>query len=540
MLGRIAIHPSYEFHVRVLYRGDHEPRCIVLIDSSTRSLITITLNELMANGINLTGRYLVSSKDNKLLGRVVAIQEGVVHLEDFREKDSVAANECLLEPRMDNILFCLQNITGSKFVTISSQLDIARFKILGAKAKFETVRRAQTSLGKLGQVAAANNIGIKFEGVVNLGGTSDLKISYFKHPDFVFHPTGNKTFNQHDEGLNQFGPFDAEFFTKKTPRILVVTPKQYQGQVEIFIRKFQEGIPNSARFAKGFVRKYHLNACNFKLVTFVDGPNIPLNYKEAVLNAVAAESFDLALVVIREEYHELRGESNPYLVTKAALMSQGIPVQEIEIETIRAKEQGLQFILNNFGLSCYSKMGGIPFTIASMPPIAHELVIGLGSVELQNERFGPRSRVVGITTIFNADGTYLLSNAAREVSYEKYIDELKDSLRSCLEEIGKRNAWQKSDKVRLVFHVFKPLKDSEANAVKSFVTSLTDFDVEFAFITLTHEHPFTIFDQNQAGIWDYENKGQKGIYVPSRGTGVQISNSEQLIRPKQRHWSPNK
>ena len=528
-LAGLTINPSYEFHVRVLYPGNQEPKCVVLIDSATRASINTTLADLMSRGIDPTGRYVVSLENKRALGRVVTVENGIVHLDDFRDKDSVDASHCCLEPRIDNVLFCLQQITGSNFSRISNQIDAARFKIVGAKAKFDNVRRFKDLFEGMGQISVANGISVKFGEVIGLGDSSGLKLSYFKRPDFVFHPTGNKTYSQHDDGLNQFGPFDAEFFPKKTPRIIVVTPKQYQGQVEVFVRRFQDGIPNSTRFAKGFVRKYHLNGCDIKLATFDEGVDSPRTYKEAVLNAVASESFDLALVVIREAFHELHGDRNPYLVTKAALMSQGVPVQEIEIETINSREQGMQFILNNFGLSCYSKMGGIPFTIAAMPPIAHELIIGLGSVELQNERFGARSRVVGITTIFNADGTYLLSNAAREVPYEKYIDEVKDSLRSCLDEIGRRNAWQKGDKVRLVFHVFKPLKDDEAQAVKSFVESLTDFDVEFAFLTLSHDHPFTMFDENQEGAWDYENKGKKGAFVPSRGIGVQTGKGELLM-----------
>ncbi|RAL70029.1 hypothetical protein C1G86_1555 [Dehalococcoides mccartyi] len=528
-LSGFAIYPSYEFHVRVLHPRDHEPVCVLLVDPATRPAINVTINKLIAAGIDLTGKYVVSLDGKHLLGRIISIDGGIAKLDDYRDIDSVAIGVCLLEPRMNNVMFCLRQLVGLNFPRISTQLDMRRFQIIGAKAKFDAVHRFQKDLQSAGPLNCTAGTEIEFGDVLGLGGTSEVKTSYFKRPDFVFHPTGNKTYNLSDEGLNQFGPFDAEFFSKKVPRILVVTPKEFQGQVEVFLRRLQEGIPNSNRFAKGFVRKYHLNDCDIKLVTFDEGSDYSRAYRDAVLGAVAFESFDLALIVIRESFHDLHGERNPYLVTKAALMSQGIPVQEIEIETIRSREQGMQYVLNNFGLSCYSKMGGIPFTIAAMPPIAHELIIGLGSVDLQENRLGNRSRVVGITTIFNADGTYLLSNAAREVAYGQYIEELKESLHSCLDEIGRRNAWQKRDKVRLVFHVFKPLKDSEARAVKSFVASLTDFDVEFAFLTLSHEHPFTIFDANQEGAWDYENKGKKGAFVPGRGIGLRTGNNELLM-----------
>jgi hypothetical protein len=46
--------------------------------------------------------------------------------------------------------------------------------------------------------------------------------------------------------------------------------------------------------------------------------------------------------------------------------------------------------------------------------IAHELVIGIGGAHIKSSRFSDPGRVVGITTVFSADGNYILSKTSRE------------------------------------------------------------------------------------------------------------------------------
>jgi hypothetical protein len=42
----------------------------------------------------------------------------------------------------------------------------------------------------------------------------------------------------------------------------------------------------------------------------------------------------------------------------------------------------------------------------------------------------------------------------------------------CIDEVKQRKAWQPDDAICLIFHVFKALKDTEADAVKSLVNGL--------------------------------------------------------------------
>ena len=55
----------------------------------------------------------------------------------------------------------------------------------------------------------------------------------------------------------------------------------------------------------------------------------------------------------------------------------------------------------------------------------------------------------------------------------------------------------------LVFHSFKPLKDTEADAVKAVAASLKDYHVDFAFLHVAQEHDTVLFDSDNAGTKSY-------------------------------------
>jgi hypothetical protein len=58
---------------------------------------------------------------------------------------------------------------------------------------------------------------------------------------------------------------------------------------------------------------------------------------------------------------------------------------------------------------------------------------------------------------------------------------------------------------------------------------LGDYDVEYAFVQLSEEHPFILFDKNQSGAFDYEAKRTKGIYAPERGRYLELGKREVLL-----------
>ena len=88
-------------------------------------------------------------------------------------------------------------------------------------------------------------------------------------------------------------------------------------------------------------------------------------------------------------------------------------------------------------------MGGTPWVIPSNKSIDRELIIGLGSAIIKKGRFRFDRRIVGITTVFNSDGRYIMSNKSAESDFSEYLHALLDNLRGLFKEIIKEQGWNK-------------------------------------------------------------------------------------------------
>lgn len=351
---------------------------------------------------------------------------------------------------------------------------------------------------------------------------------------YVFDPTGSHTDTWHDRGLNKYGPYTSQSFTPSRPRVCVICQKQRKGQVEQFLYKLINGVASTSSggrepFPKGLIRKYHLEDISIEFFV-VEGDSAE-SYRKASRRAIEQASergfrWNLAIVQIEEQFHRLYGEDNPYLITKAAFLTQQVPVQEFEIETATLPDNQLGYVLNNIALAIYSKLGGVPWLIKADPTIAHELVFGLGSAYVGQGRLGNRDRIVGITTVFTGDGNYWLSNLSKAVPIEDYEDALLESLGSTIKRVREQMNWQPRDHVRLVFHAFKPFKNIEAETVKALMDSLGDYDVEYAFLHVVEDHPYLLFDKQQEGFKDHRTRRNKGKFAPTRGQFLRLSGRE--------------
>ncbi|WP_146678854.1 argonaute/piwi family protein [Pirellula sp. SH-Sr6A] len=537
--------PMFEADVRVFHFDQQEPFVGLCLNVFTRRRISRTCKELLADGFDIQGYYVgrqVLSTDSRiqprfrLAGRVDRIDAERLILSDHRDnEDNVAPDEVQIEAAAFEPLVrhALGDLAGATLERLRGLLENfytgpSRFERLRATCKYFSDRRLEVAPGvgcHTGSFLSQDN------------GRNFPRIDKAPSVAYVFDPSGGKTDTWHDRGMENFGPYSAPTFTPTRPRICVVCQRNHKGRVEQFIRKFLRGIsiPGSNRspFAKGLIRKYALEDATTDFYES-DGPTAHA-YQKAVYRAAAAQSeqnfrYDLALVETEERFHELRGSNSPYLVTKAEFMSLQIPVQEFEIETTEIPDSRLQYVLNNMALATYAKLGGVPWLVRAHLPIAHELVVGMGSAQITEGRLGETQRVVGITTVFSGDGNYCLSTLSRAVRFEDYADELLVSLKNTIERLSKNMGWQPKEHVRLVFHAFKPLKEAEEEAVKALIASLGDYDVEYAFLHVVEEHPLLLFDQSQEGEPAYDGKnGMKGVYAPERGRFLRLSGHEILM-----------
>ncbi len=359
---------------------------------------------------------------------------------------------------------------------------------------------------------------------------------------YVFDRTFNKPpLNDAKRGIFNHGPYSQQGFTPSKPRICVVCERNRKGEVEQFLQKLLEGHNEPGRrcfFPDGLIKTYRLQGKDVRFF-LADGPTAPA-YRKAAQEALAAatteaERWHIAFVQVDQASHDLRGENNPYLVVKAAFLSQQIPTQEFVTETMRRKGSGLDFILSNIALAGYAKLGGTPWHLKVDNPIAHELVIGLGSASISNSKLGAKQRMVGITTLFTSEGRYLIGNMSNAVPFEEYGQAVVEMLTSAIERARADMNWQKGDEVRLIFHSFKPLKDTEADAVKAVAESLKDYHVDFAFLHVAQEHDTVLFDSKNLGAPSYSAglaRGvqiMKGEFAPMRGTYLMLNKANAVL-----------
>lgn len=547
----LPLYPEYEIESATILPHKKSVIFGILVKYSVKRLIQATVEELIKKNIDVQNLYITADSkeeftekiiDNKyrreLVGKIIGIKDSKLKLTDFSDKDEVDATCCYLEPSPTNFKHCLASIAPQEYEQLQEKIAEQIFRVKGAKNQHERLLKFKDWLTQLSPISCSKDISFTITPQIYQAqtGTEAGQYKQLTTPDYVLRPGGSITVKGRiDDAIEEKGPFDTESFPKKRIRIAVIFPKRYKGEVEVFIRQFRDGVvPKTKKkipFTQGFTRKYHLTSCEFDFYQTDDNEDSK-GFKNASLEALRdPKAHDLAIVVIKEDFHKLHGEENPYLVTKSTFMSQGIPVQEIEIETIR-DERGRPWILNNIALATYAKLGGIPWVLSSTQSMTHELIFGIGSSRIQTQRLSEAERIVGITTVFNGDGNYLLYNLSRDVPYEEYQTALLQSLKDCLDEIKARYGWQSGDNVRLIFHQsFKKYRDEEAQAVKRFVESITDFNVEYAFVHISTSHQWTMFDTKSEGAeyWEGYKKMTKGQYVPYRGYSIPLGPRAALL-----------
>lgn len=538
-LAGLHVWPQYRLDVRMSGPSGCPG---IIVGIKTRYEIEIPVSDLLRRGVRVEGRYVLTETAGQGQDRGVAPGRHAAGAVDAPDGDwlilrdapgvqQVRAEDAWLEGRRDIVEDVVRVLAGPAHVKIMESLDEAAFGLVGAEGRLGRISEIAAWLGRRG-LMLADGLEASVGGPAGLDADGPrIRSRRFDEPTFVFDLAADKKHRYPDKGLDAFGPFDSEGFTPKRPSIVVVTPSSLKGTVETFISSFLNGVPGAGVFAQGFVRKYRLTACDVTFEVFDSDLCDSQAYRSACLSALGkSRKPDLAFVITGKDQEDLTGDESPYLVAKATFMGHGVPVQDVQIETIRKAD--LAYPLNSIALACYAKLGGTPYVISAPRSVTQELVIGIGSAHVKASRLTMPERVVGITTVFSADGNYILSNRSNEADYADYPRELLRSLEAVIDDVKARNGWLADDALRLIFHVFKPLKDTEAQAVKALVEKLTGqyASVEFAFVHVSDEHDWAMFDQSSAGVGSTRRSGAvKGRLVPGRGHAVQISRSEMLL-----------
>ena len=543
LVRHFEIRPKFELDPRIIEMRDGETEIGLILAVATRWDIRAPIDELQAAGIDLTGLHVVRRNpgpgERRLAGRIGSIAGGKVHFSDSYEGvRSLPVQDVWLEGGRASFSRCLSKVLGPRFQQFENFRDAEQGEFLTGPGVDQLLSKMLDVLRNASPIPLTSDLSVSVSRRLEVTNQNSYKTFVQISPSqYCFDPSRTKRSQYAWPGLERYGPYDRESFAKRTPRVLVVCPDSIAGRVGQATKLFRDGITSVAKpvFEKGFANTFHLVNPDFGSLSIplfgAEQSAIVGVYRTTLENHLARDAaYDAAIIVVLDEHARLPDASNPYLHSKALLLANGVPVQEARSSTITSDPYQLQYIFQNIAVALYAKIGGVPWTIDHGLTVDDEIVIGMGTAELSGSRFEKRQRHIGITTVFRGDGNYLLSNLSKECSFEQYPEVLRDSTRDVLKEIKQRNAWRNGDRVRVVFHAFKPLKDVEvADIVKSCVDEIGNEQViEFAFLTVSFDHPFKLIDTAQQG----RTKGKgaaKGVFVPNRGLMCQLGRFTRLL-----------
>lgn len=438
----------------------------LVIDADTANVLDLSVATLVARGVDVTGLYVCRRGEGDpdspyaptpgagvierldTLGFVRAVRGGELLLGDPQSEapgaDRVAADAVVLEPKQENLERVVRALYPRQADRVLQQLRALREPFTTAPGKLAVIQELLAGITASVRFTFGDGLTARPGALLTAGAPLFPSGIATGRPTCLFGPQGRETDEQPDRGIQRHGPYQYLLHERTAPVLAVVCEARQQGRMEQFLadlrhgvsddawaaaNRWRQGAPPAHPYRGGLIGKYRLQRVQVEIET-VKEPT-PAAYRAAIdrLLSRLPDTPDLALVQTRESFKRAHGDQNPYFVAKAAFMTAGVPVQAVQAETFECRPHQLPYRLNNLSLQVYAKLDGVPWVITTRQPSSHELVVGLGYTEVGEGRFGDRTRYVGITTLFQGDGRYLLWGRTREVEFSQYADALLESLR---------------------------------------------------------------------------------------------------------------
>lgn len=510
-----------------------------LINIKRNWIFNINCAELHKDNYNLVGVEVLFAETLPGLSNILAPNEefvgGIIAVTDTRA--TVNTNEGKKEFELSELFIRKTKYNIGNYLAFSTSQDKCDEVLRIIESKREDIYNPKKLYSEISNTAKAlfNDKGTSIlfqnkDGFCFTVNATPLMVSNtieLKTPTFIFDPAATKTINTYpDNGLNNFGPYDSSIFDIKSPNVLCICNKTIRGNFTQFLSNLKDGLPQSKYFQKGLQRKYDLHNVTFDVKeiqenALTDYLNVIRNYDE--------NKPHLAIIEIPESFKLQSDQSNPYYQIKAKLLSLEIPVQFV---TTRLINNHNEYILNSIALQIYAKLGGTPWVLPTQRSVDRELVIGIGHSWLRKNQYSgaESNRVVGITTFLSSDGQYLLGDKVKDVPFESYFEELLKSLKQSIQRLSTEQGWNDGDTVRLIFHIFKPIKNVEFDVISQLIKEIAQYKIKFAFVTIGNSHPTMLFDINQQGMSSYGNKGVKGEYIPNRASNVFLDSETCIVQ----------
>ncbi|RZK26211.1 MAG: Piwi domain protein [Flavobacterium sp.] len=519
-----------------------EARFSVIANIERRWIFNFTCKDLLSMGFDPTGHEVLHSEvipglqnilapNEEFVGTITSITNSVASVETASGQELINLEELALRRTSYNIKSFLAKTSGEKFAEdIFARIKREKRENLKHKRVWDELKKVIDSfcytIPKLRdeKILYHNKDGFAFtiEGSpITFSSTFELK-----SPTFVFDKAGVKINNTApDLGLSNYGPYDSNVFHLKSPSILSICHKNNRGRFTNFLKNLFDGTPESKYFKKGLKGKFELHNIQQEVC---EVSNYTIEEYTKTLAKLDIAKPDVVIIELDDKVKI--DDPLLYYRIKALMLTREIPVQVV----LKSKIDGFnEYILNSIALQLYAKLGGVPWVLKSSMSVDREIVIGIGHSTVRKNTFAgaEQDRVVGITTFFSSDGQYLLSNKVKDVNYDEYFDELLKSLRESFNLLQTSNNWKSGDTIRLIFHIFKPIKNIEFDVVATLIKDYPNFKIQFAFVTIGSHHPFLMFDEYGGKVsYKYNNESRIGEFVPNRGSNFRIDKFSCLIQ----------
>jgi hypothetical protein len=372
---------------------------------------------------------------------------------------------------------------------------------------------------------------------------SEFPIARLREPTYRFDPVADtRVGTRVDIGLRQHGPYDQKDRQRQRMRILVVGLEENRRDIEAAFRKFDGGIPTPQRVFNGFRSMYRMRELEI-VNAFAprDGSSEMVRYADATSNAIrnagarepGRSRFDLVITVTQERFRNLPDSENPYFQTKAlALVLDGVPTQAVFVETLRLRDNALQYALNTMALACYAKMGGTSHVldVPNEDEDATELVFGVGRAMVGEDRHGDdREETIGFATVFRANGQYLFNDCTPYCERDKYEVALERTIIGAVEKVTAFQGLGDGAKLRLIFHVPRRPGRHEERAVVNAVGKLPRYKVDFALVHINDDHHFQTFDTANVTGRGWRAQKAEAALMTKRGLCMALGPDERLV-----------
>lgn len=324
-----------------------------------------------------------------------------------------------------------------------------------------------------------------------------IKSEIIWKPERYFYSNRKNTqrLKYYDQMVKTYQPYSLELFQNKTLNIGVICPKEYQGESEGFASKISNKLKEV----------FHFKNISLTVKTVVDKS---VDSYKSVLYDNDIQSTDLIYIIVDKEQEKLEPKYSPYYVCKAKFIGNGIPTQDIQIETIRQNLNA--FTMSNIALNSYAKLGGTAWTIEKEDKLKDELIVGIGSTVTDEGKY-----VLGIAQVFHNDGRYMTGDCSPLSTFDNYAENLENHLYNILLPLVEQ--MNGSGKFRLIFHLYKSASEKyEIKAVNNLQKRFADYDFEFALVHLGYGHNFRF----------YYNDGK---YDVTQGTYIQLGANTSLL-----------